>query len=91
MAIVQIVETPGGTKEKYEQVIKELGLTGSKLAPGQLVHIAGPVDGGWQVVNVWESQEIADKFRTEKLAPAQQKAGLSPRPPKVSQVHRLAK
>ncbi len=90
MAIAAIIETPGGTKEKYEQVIKELGLSGSQLAPGQLVHVAGPVDGGWQVVNVWESQEAADKFR-EKLAAAQQKAGMSPRPPKVFPVHRLAK
>ncbi len=51
----------------------------------------GPVAGGWQVVTVWESQEVADKFMTEKVNPARQKAGLAAPQNKVFPVHRLAK
>ena len=91
MAIAQLMVLPGGTKEQYEQVIHEIGVTGSQLAPGQLVHIAGPVEGGWQVVNVWESQEAGEKFFKEKVTPAAQKAGLSNLVPKFFPVHRLAK
>jgi hypothetical protein len=91
MAIAILTETPGGTKEQYEQVIGEIGLTGSQLAPGQLVHFAGPTAGGWQVVTVWESQEVADKYLKEKVKPARQKFGLPETPPKVFPVHRLAK
>ena len=91
MAIAILSESPGGTKEQYEQVIREIGLTGSQLAPGQLVHFAGPVAGGWQVVTVWESQEVADKFMTEKVNPARQKAGLAAPQNKLFPVHRLAK
>ena len=91
MAVAQIVENPGGTKEQYEQVIQAIGLTGSQLAPGQLVHFAGPVEGGWRVVNVWESQEVADKFWNEKVKPARQKAGLPDTAPTSFPVHRLAK
>ena len=73
-------------------MIREIGVTGSELAPGQLVHFAGPVEGGWRVVNVWESQEIADNFAKEKVIPARQKVGMPDAPmPKSYPVHRLAK
>ena len=91
MAIAQLMEIPGGTKEQYEQMIQELGLTGSQLAPGQLIHIAGPVEGGWQVVNVWESQEAGEKFFKEKVEPARKNAGVPDLVPKFFPVHRLAK
>lgn len=91
MAIAFLLEIPGGTKEQYDQITQGIGLTGSQLAPGQLVHFAGPVEGGWQVVNVWESQEAAEKWMNEKINPAREKAG-SPEPVvKVFPVHRLAK
>lgn len=93
MAIAQIIEIPGGSKEKYDEVIREVGLAGSQLAPGQLVHFAGPMEGGgWRIVNVWESQEASDKFE-EKLIPARRKAGLPDviPPQKLFPVHRLAK
>ena len=91
MAIAVVIETPGGTKEQYEQVIRELGISGSQLAPGQVVHFAGPVAGGWQVVNVYETQEAADKWN-EKVMAARQKAGMpAPLPPTIFPVHRLAK
>lgn len=93
MAIAQIIDIPGGSKEKYDEVIREVGLTGSQLAPGQLVHFAGPMEGGgWRIVNVWESQEASDRFE-EKLVPARRKVGLPDTvPPRhVYPVHRLAK
>ncbi len=91
MAIASLSETPGGTREQYDQVIREVGLSGSQLAPGQLVHFAGPTANGWQVVNVWESQEAADSWMNEKVAPARQKAGLAEPVITVFPVHRLAK
>ena len=91
MAIAVVIEVPGGTKEQYEQTIGELGISGSQLARGQLVHIAGPIAGGWQVVNVYESQEAADTWN-EKVMAARKKAGMpEPLPPKIFPVHRLAK
>jgi hypothetical protein len=91
MAVAQIADNPGGTKEQYEQVMQEIGLSGPELAPGQLVHFAGPSEGGWQVVNVWESQEVAEKFFNEKVKPARQKAGMPDVAPKIFPVHNLKK
>jgi hypothetical protein len=91
MAVASVIEIPGGTKEQYEQTIGELGISGAQLAPGQLVHVAGPIAGGWQVVNVYESQEAADTWN-EKVMAARKKAGMpEPLPPKIFPVHRLAK
>jgi hypothetical protein len=93
MAIAQVIELARGSREKYDQVIRAAGLIGSQLAPGQLVHFAGPMEGGgWQIVNVWESQEAADKWE-HVLTPARRKAGLPDvvPPTKVFPVHRLAK
>jgi len=90
MAYALITETPGGTKEQYEQVMQETGQAGPDLE-GQLVHIAGPVEGGWIVVAVWESEELAEKVYNEKVKPARQKAGLADVAPKIVQVHNLKK
>jgi hypothetical protein len=93
MAIAQVIELPRGSREKYDEVIHEAGLSGSQLAPGQLVHFAGPMEGGgWQIVNVWESQAASDEWE-KTLGPARLKAGLPEviPPTKVFPVHRLAK
>jgi hypothetical protein len=93
MAIAEVIELPRGSKEKYDEVIKEAGLSGSQLAPGQLVHFAGPMQGGgWQIVNVWESQAASDEWE-KVMVPARRKAGLPDTipPTKVFEVHRLAK
>jgi hypothetical protein len=92
MAIAEVIEIPRGSREKYDEVIAGAGLTGAKLAPGQPVHFAGPMEGGgWQSVNVWESQEACDRWE-KVLAPARRKAGLPDvvPPTRVFTVHRLA-
>jgi hypothetical protein len=93
MSIAEVIELPRGSKEKYDEVIKEAGLSGSMLAPGQLVHFAGPLQGGgWQIFNVWESQAASDEWE-KVLRPARVKAGLPAviPPTRVFEVHRLAK
>jgi hypothetical protein len=93
MPIAEVIELPRGSREKYDEVIQEAGLSGAQLAPGQLVHFAGPLEGGgWQIVNVWESQAASDEWE-KVLVPARRKAGLPDvvPPTKVFTVHRLAK
>lgn len=93
MAIGQLIEAPGQTQEQYDQVLQEIGVSGTQLAPapGHLVHFAGPSNGGWMVVNVWESKEQADRFFAEKMAPARKKLGLGELQVREFPVYRLAR
>jgi hypothetical protein len=61
MAIGVILEVPGGNQQQYDQIMKDLDLKG-KLPDGGLCHFAGPMDGGWRVVDVWESKEAFERF-----------------------------
>jgi hypothetical protein len=77
MAIAFLLEWPGVTQAQYDAVIQELDL-GGRVAPGGVFHVAGPMEGGWRVVDVWESQEVFDTFLREKLGQALQHAGVQP-------------
>ena len=91
MAIAILVDNPEGSQEVYEKVRAQLGLD----APaGGIFHLAGPSpNGGWQVLEVWESEEEAMRFRNERLMPAFDAAGVArpPSPPQIWQVHNYMK
>jgi len=88
MAVAFLVETPGGTQEQYDKVTEMLQISG-KTFPGQIFHVAGPMEGGWRIVDVWESQEAFDNFLQTKLGPALQEAGGPPPQTKVWPVHNI--
>ena len=87
MAIAMVVDNPDGSQEVYEKVRAQLGLD----APaGGIFHLAGPSpNGGWRVLEVWESEEDARRFRDERLMPAFDAAGIPrpPSPPEIWQIH----
>jgi hypothetical protein len=88
MAVAVTIDIPTGTQEKYENVVADL-YPGGKLPEGWLLHMAGPIEGGWRVVNVVPSQEEFEVFAREQLIPATQ--GVGDPPPRVTYfpVHRL--
>lgn len=87
MPITFILDAPGMTQEQYERAHRELG---NPLEQGALVHIAGPMEGGWRVVEVWPSQEAADSFfGSQRVQQAFQHAGIPPIQPIVFPVYAL--
>lgn len=62
MAIAILAEIPGLTQEQYDSVVKKVNETGTPA--GALVHAGGPVEGGYRVIEVWQSREAADAFYT---------------------------
>jgi hypothetical protein len=74
MAVVLVNEIQGGDQRFYEQVTSRV-MPNDQLPDGCRDHIAGPIDGGWRVITVWDSDEDFQRFRTEKLIPAMQEAG----------------
>ncbi len=59
-AVVQIHELQGATRAQYERAIQALKLSGPP--PGSYLHASGPMEGGWRIVEVWESEQAAEAF-----------------------------
>jgi hypothetical protein len=52
--------------ESYDMIHAELA---NHPADGLIVHIGRAVDGGFQVIEVWESKEHLDRFNSEVMGP----------------------
>ena len=64
---------PGVTADDYAKVLTELG-GAEKTAPGLVAHVAGLVDGGYRIVDVWESKQDYQRFAEQHLDPAVRRA-----------------
>ena len=53
--------------ETYERLAAALG---EGVPDGLIVHVAGPTDSGFRIIEVWESQQAWERFRSERLRPA---------------------
>jgi len=86
MAVAMMVDNPEGSQEIYDSVRERLGL---EKPAGGIFHAAGPSpNGGWRVIEVWESEEDAKAFVTERLLPAFDALGAPPPPsPELWPVH----
>jgi hypothetical protein len=83
MPVVLVHQGPTLTQERYEHAVKRL--TGGALplrtpadwpVDGLLVHAAGQGEGGFRVVDLWESEEAAAKFG-EIVGPILQEVGVT--------------
>jgi len=83
MAVGVFLEFPGVTREQYEQLAQDMAL--SAPPEGVVVHVCGPTsEGGWRLVDVWESQEAFERFANESCSsPARRPSGF-PSPPSES-------
>ena len=61
----------GGTQEQYEKTIEAVhgGSGVAHLPDGQIFHAAGPVEGGWRIFAVHDSQDSWERFRDDVLIP----------------------
>ena len=79
MAVAMMVDHPDGSQEAYDTVREKLGL---ERPAGGIFHVAGPSpNGGWRVIEVWESEEDAKRFVKERLLPAFEAVSTPPPPP----------
>ena len=70
MAYAMIHFFPGGTKEQYEAAIAVAHPSRKTLPAGQILHAAGPSEGGWTIFGLFESEASWEKFRDGVLIPA---------------------
>src|SRR5436190_18669733 len=85
--VVVIVSSREFTSKLYDQVWDDLRKAGFSHPKGLLSHVgfANP-DGGWMVVDVWESKDAFNEY-SKTLIPLIQKTGAKIEPPKIVPVH----
>lgn len=69
MPIVRMVSPRDVTYDIYKQVEAKIGVENDP-PEGLIVHTASEVDGQLKIVDIWESEEHADRFGQERLGPA---------------------
>lgn len=68
------IKFDGATEEQYEAVHKKARAV-ENPPKGMLFHASGPIDGGWGIIDFWESREEFDKFMQERIRPAVMELG----------------
>jgi hypothetical protein len=87
MAILMLLEVPGGTIEQYERTNEILGINGEDDAPeGLIYHATGLTNDGMVIVDLWRSKDDLGRF-FEHLGPALEQAGAPKSEPAFHEVH----
>jgi hypothetical protein len=79
MAVGIRFKIDGVTAEQFDQLNAVVNPEGNP-PDGLLFHASGPVDGGWGVIDFWESRAHFDRFTAERIVPAMASAGASAAP-----------
>jgi hypothetical protein len=66
LSVLVVVEVPGGTSALDQVLMEAWYLTGSP-PPGNRLRLAGPMDGGWRIVSLWDSAEQFAQFLRDRL------------------------
>ncbi len=85
MTFIRVAHFPGGTREQYETIDAAMG-DAVNNAPGRILFAAGGTPTGWNVVQVWESEEQLEAWVQQHLGAAFAKVGDRgyPAPPEIS-------
>jgi hypothetical protein len=74
MTFVRVAHFPGATKEQYLAIDQALG-DAVDDAPGRLMFAAGPTPDGWEIVQVWQTEEQMADWVQRHLGAAFAKVG----------------
>jgi hypothetical protein len=68
MAIGLRLKFADGTQEQYEAVHAQIDVDANP-PEGLIFHSAGPIEGGWGIIDFWESRGHFDRFLESRLGP----------------------
>jgi hypothetical protein len=75
--IYALVQDVASTWEQYERVTAP---TVEPMPEGLILHVAGPTDEGFRIIDVWETKAAWERFQAERVAPAVAALGGPARP-----------
>lgn len=79
MAVGIRIKVEGVTADEFDVMERSVD-PDSNPPEGLIFHASGPIDGGWGVIDFWESREKFDRFAEERMGPAIAAAGVSASP-----------
>jgi len=82
MAVGIRLKLAGATAEQFDQLEAAVDARGNR-PQGLIFHASGPIDGGWGVIDFWESRADFDRFTEERIGPAMAAAGGAAGPPDI--------
>jgi hypothetical protein len=68
LAIGIRIKLPGVTQEQFDTAHDQINPDRSP-PPGMLFHASGPIDGGWGIIDFWESRADFDAFLEGRIQP----------------------
>ncbi|GAB2609717.1 hypothetical protein GCM10027168_48380 [Streptomyces capparidis] len=88
MSILAVHYSPDWNQELYQACLDRVIPDPDTPPTGLIAHYAAPrEDGGWQVIDVWESADLHQRFLREKVIPAAQDIGAPPFDTKVTELY----
>lgn len=86
MAFLRLAFFPGGTAAHWDTVVQAVGDVA--VPDARRAFAAGPVDGGWQVMQLWDTRADLERFNRDVFFPsvARLPTGGFPQPPVVRDV-----
>lgn len=90
MTFVRMYDNPDVTQEQYDAASQQVGVTADNMPEGAVLHAAGAgPNGGWRVIEIWESEDAARKFDEERVEPVLNAVGIKRPDPETWQLHNL--
>ncbi|HEX4032825.1 MAG TPA: hypothetical protein VHX66_00135 [Solirubrobacteraceae bacterium] len=79
MAIGIRMKIAGVDQATFERVEKQIDPQGNP-PDGLIFHASGPIEGGWGVIDFWQTREQFDRFVQERIGPTMAGAGIDAHP-----------
>ncbi len=65
--------------EQFDKIEAAVGARENR-PEGLIFHASGPIDGGWGVLDFWESRPQFDRFAADRIGPGVQSSGSNAQP-----------
>ncbi len=88
MAVLMELDVPGMTTEHYDASQQEAGVK-VRSAQGFIAHAAGPTANGFQMIEIWASEDDWNRWLTGTIIPMAQQMGMPPLEPRVTPLHNV--
>ena len=68
MPVMVTADVLGQTAQGYDGMLTHLSVP-LQQAPGFVLHTSHPIEGGWRVIEIWQSKQDANQFFAQHVHP----------------------